>query len=108
MPIILLKHLYISHDSTVYQCGVEVVETTKNNIMKTLMEMKYGSSNSSKTVWCLQDITAVNGEFTLCGTAYDSDIDFDGAESTGKTKNSGKITCKECLEKVKWIKSLRL
>lgn len=57
--------------------------------------------------WHLMNTAAwQQGEFTLCGTAFDGDATSTRYKAT--FKQSGKVTCERCLSIIKLCKTIKL
>lgn len=75
-----------------------------------LLKFKNGMFNNSESealnVWHLMnDAEGQQGEFTLCGIAFDGDATSPGLNA--QHKNSGSVTCKKCLSIIKLCKSVK-
>lgn len=54
----------------------------------------------------MNDAQGQQGEFTLCGIAYDGDATE--ARVKPEYKEEGKVTCKNCINVIKLCKSIKL
>lgn len=59
--------------------------------------------------WHLMNTAAgQQGEYTLCGVAFDGDATREGVFVEPEYKNQGKVTCVNCLAIIKMCKAIKL
>ena len=77
---------------------MELINTNKGNF-----PVLENTDGDIKT--CIKSIQ--NGEYTLCGTAFDSSPDFED-QWWIDCKSKGPITCEKCIEIIQYCKSIKL
>ena len=62
---------------------------------------------NGKRKTCLILDSGQKGEYTVCSVAFDSCLEYEEHEWTDE-KPAKKVTCRDCIETIKWYKSIDL
>lgn len=75
-------------------------------LLKFKKEMFEDSEDYPKGWHLMVDVNGFDGEYTLCGVAFDGDANSSGAEAD--IKIGGKVTCQKCIDVIKFCKQIKL
>lgn len=65
------------------------------------MRFDYAQSNDGT----VHLVSALNGEFTLCGDAYDGSVDDRDDDTSWSSRKTGPVTCTKCLSEIENCRS---
>lgn len=75
-------------------------------LIKFKKEMFQDQKNWPEGWHLINDAQGQQGEFTLCGVAFDGDATT--SSEVAEYKNSGKVTCGNCISIIKICKAIKL